>query len=88
MPNCKLLLYADGAKLYLLMKDINDLLKLQQEIDNFLLWASVNGLSVNFDKCFFMSFLRGSVQSSSSYKIDDTDLEGDDSMRDLDVIVD
>ena len=54
LPNCKLLLYADGAKLYLLMKDINDLLKLQQEIDNFLLWASVNGLSVNFDKCFFM----------------------------------
>ena len=87
LPNCELLLYADDAKLYLVIKDINDLLKLQQEIDNFLLWASVNGLSVNSDKCFFMSFARGS-ESGSSYKLNGSDLEGVDSMRDLGVIVD
>ena len=60
-PNCKLLLYSDDAKLYLVLKDINDLLKLEQEIDTFLLWASVNRLSVNSDKCCFMSFARGQL---------------------------
>ena len=67
---------------------VNNSLKLQREMDNFLLWASVNGLSVNSVKCFVMPFARGSVQLGTSYKINDTDLEGVDTMRNLGVVVD
>ena len=64
LPRCKLLLYTYDAKLFLVIENSH---QLQQEINNFLLWSRINGLSVHPSKCFFMSFSRGPVQFRTSY---------------------
>ena len=81
------MIYADGTKLYLVVDNINDSLKLQRVIDKFLLWASINGLSVNSSKYFFVSFARSQSQLGTSYSIHNSQLEGVDSIRDLCVIL-
>ena len=89
LVSCKLLLYADDAKLYLIIRDSLNSRNLQRdEIDNFFQWASSNGLVVNPRKCFFMSFSRCPCESPSSYKIGDCSLARVDSMRNLGVIFD
>ena len=82
------MLYADDAKLYLGVENINDSLKLNRGMDNFLLLASVNCLSVNSSKCLFMSFARSVPQLSTSYNLNYLQLMGVDSMRDLGMIFD
>ena len=57
-------------------------------MDNFLLWASVNGLSVNSSKYFFVSFTRSASQIGTLYNTNNSQLEGMDSMRVLGVIFD
>ena len=89
LSRCKLFLYADDSKLYLVVENINYSLKLQRDIDEFLLWASVNnGLSMNSSKWFFMSFARRPFQLGTSYSIKNSHIEGVDFMRDLCVIFD
>ena len=88
LSSCKILLYADDAKLYLVVENINDSLKLQRDINKFLHWAAINGLSVNSSKCFFVSFARSQLQLGTSYLIHNSQLEGVDSMRDLGVVFD
>ena len=85
---CKILLYADGAKLYFVIRNPSDSIKLQQEIDKFMSWAFAIGLNVNNSKCNHISFARGPLTLQSSYRLDNTYLGRVDSIRDLGVIMD
>ena len=80
---CKLLLYADEAKLYLVIQNEADAASLQHDVDNFLHWSIANGLCVNAHKCHFMSFCRGPLAFDAQYGIGDSSLERVDSVKDL-----
>ena len=82
------MIYVEDAKLYLVVENINDSLKIQQDLNKFSLWASIKGLSVDSSKCFFVSFARSPSQLGTSYSINNSQLEGVDCMRGLGVVFD
>ena len=59
--------YADNAKVFFVIRDARDSALLQLEIDKFLGWASANGLTVNNNKCNFISLTRGSLNVQTAY---------------------
>ena len=61
LSECKILLYADDAKVFFVIRDAWDSALLQLKIDKFLGWATANGLTVNNSKCNFISLARGSL---------------------------
>ena len=85
---CKLLLYADNAKLYFVLQDASDVIILQQEIDKFMNWASANDLTVNNSKGNYISFARGPLTLQSTYRLGNTYLGRVDTIRDLGVMMD
>lgn len=49
------LLFADDAKLFKSIKGTPDTILLQQDLNELLLWCSLNGFSCNVEKCFHMT---------------------------------
>ena len=84
--SCKLLLYADDAKLYFVIQ--NEAASLQHDVNNFVQWSIANSLGVNALKCHCMSFCRGPLAFDALYGIGDSSLERVDSTKDLGVWLD
>lgn len=56
--HCKFLIYADDVKIFCKIRNDRDLLNLQQELNVFCDWCSLNKLCLNVSKCKVMNFSR------------------------------
>ncbi|KAE9539717.1 hypothetical protein AGLY_004969 [Aphis glycines] len=66
---CRILLFADDAKLFTRISTINDCYVLQASLDGFIIWWKSVGLSLNEDKCKVMSFYRSRAFIDKRYTI-------------------
>ena len=86
---CKILLFADDAKLFSVIKSPIDCSKIQKDIDSIKNWCVENDLKLNLNKCKTISFFKPrSSHSEYVYRIDQTDIERVSSIKDLGVIFD
>jgi len=83
--NSKILIFADDIKLYL--SHVNNSLILQNDINNFSTWCSVNKLQLNISKCKIMTFSR-SAAICHDYHLNGFQLEKVCSFVDLGVTLD
>jgi hypothetical protein len=63
------LLFADDVKLYSTIRDISDCMRLQSNIDVLYGWCRSNGLPLNRDKCYILSFSRKTKPLMFDYRI-------------------
>lgn len=68
--NCQLLLYANDAKLFSRVYNLDDSTALQKNLDCFSLWCKNNSLYLNADKCFVISYHRKKDYLDFGYTID------------------
>lgn len=85
---CFKLSYADDFKLYYIIKDHNDTLFLQDQVDIFATWCSTNRMVLNASKCSSISFTRKHTTINYDYCISDQTLIRVTSVKDLGVIID
>lgn len=55
---CKLLFFADDMKFFGKMYSLDDCLKLQSDLNDVFEWSNLLGLTVNFEKCYIISFAK------------------------------
>lgn len=72
---CKCLLYADDIKIFAGVRDIEDVLLVQQDLDCFLNWTVENRLALNVSKCKSMTYSKMRIPIASLYRLDDVVLE-------------
>jgi hypothetical protein len=63
------LLFADDVKLYSTIRDISDCMRLQSNVDVLYGWCRSNGLPLNRDKCYILSFSRKTKPLMFDYRI-------------------
>jgi hypothetical protein len=63
------LLFADNVKLYSTIRDISDCMRLQSNVDVLYGWCRSNGLPLNRDKCYILSFSRKTKPLMFDYRI-------------------
>lgn len=88
IKNCKFLLYADDLKLFKSIKDENDQLCIQKDLNSVKEWCMKNDLTLNIDKCSSMIFTRKSTYPKKIYQIDGVDLSLGESVLDLGITLD
>ena len=70
MPECvesKIRLFADDCLLYRTIKNFGDHIKLQQDLNNLIIWAEKWGMKFNVKKCYHLSVRQ---KSSNFYTMD------------------
>jgi hypothetical protein len=77
------LLYADDTKIYRAIKNINDCLLLQDDLNRFTQYCVENRLDLNVSKCHSMSFTRKLIPISFNYSLNSIDIINSSSTRDL-----
>lgn len=83
-----ILLYADDCKLFRKISDVNDCLKLQNDIDTLTQWCENNCLPLNAAKCCCLSFTRKINPINSEYFIHSTKITRTTHFKDLGVTFD
>jgi hypothetical protein len=63
------LLFADDVKLYSTIRDISDCMRLQSNVDVLYGWCRSNGLPLNRNKCYILSFPRKTKPLMFDYRI-------------------
>jgi hypothetical protein len=63
------LLFTDDVKLYSTIRDISDCMRLQSNVDVLYGWCRSNGLPLNRDKCYILSFSRKTKPLMFDYSI-------------------
>lgn len=84
----KFLVYADDLKIFLRISSFEDCMKLQEDLDRFYEYCSVNFLFLNFDKCLKISFTRNVNTFAFDYTINQVIIKQEDAVRDLGVFLD
>lgn len=86
----KILLFADDVKIFLKIRDLNDTRQLQNDINTILDWCNENGLQLNSNKCYTMSFTRRheSTFQFFNYNINGVTINRINTIRDLGVMFD
>src|ERR1044071_2259736 len=85
---CKPLLFADDSKLIMNIKNDEDTLRFQCEIDKFGKWCADNKLQLNTSKCAVLAISRIGNRIKKTYKLNGSDLKIVREFRDLGVIID
>jgi hypothetical protein len=87
---CKILKYADDTRIFLTspknnynLQDLRS--RMQNDIDNFVIWMNNSGMSLNVDKSFFVSF--GRSDTPRSYTINGNNIPNKHVFCDLGVLV-
>lgn len=78
-------LYADDLKIARVIKSSKDSEKLQEDLNNLLVWCERNGMQLNPLKCFYVHFTRNINVIFTEYFINNTALKNVNSIRDLGV---
>lgn len=81
----KFLLFTDNLKLYNPINTPNYCLELQDDIDHFSEWCSMNKLNINVNKCQQITFSRRTNPIQFSYQIHNVSLNVVSSVKDLGV---
>ncbi|XP_017466462.1 PREDICTED: RNA-directed DNA polymerase from mobile element jockey-like isoform X1 [Rhagoletis zephyria] len=84
----KFLLYADDLKVFSVIKNTSDAIRLQDDIDKLHLWCLKSRLSLNISKCFQLTYSKISNSLLTSYHISANDLNRADEIKDLGVVFD
>jgi hypothetical protein len=82
------LLYADDAKIYKIIKTVDDCCKLQEDINSIAAYCDNNQLFLNPDKCNIITFTRNRNPILHMYSLNNQQLNRVDKIRDLGVIID
>lgn len=82
------LFYADDLKLYAVVKDSQDLILLQQALETFANWCQTNRMLLNVSKCSVVSFARKRSILIHDYKLNGTNLDRKQTIKDLGVLLD
>lgn len=88
IKNSNMLLYADDAKIFRVIRNIDDCNALQNDLNSFETFCVSSNLFLNPDKCFVISFSRKKTNINFNYKLHDKELGRVDQIRDLGVIMD
>ena len=86
--NSKFFVYADDLKLIKFINSSSDCYDLQDSIDSFVKYCSINCLVINKSKCKIMSITRKTNLINYNYNINGNVLERCNQFRDLGVIID
>jgi hypothetical protein len=81
-------LFADDVKLYSTIRDISDCMRLQSNVDVLYGWCLSNGLPLNRDKCYILSFSRKTKPLMFDYRIGNASLTRCFTFKDLGVTFD
>lgn len=84
----QVLLYADDIKVFRPIDTVDDCVKLQQDVDEIVKWATKSELQFNIMKCKAMSFSRKKDTIMFAYNIDGSALQRVDNFCDLGVYMD
>lgn len=84
----KCLLYADDIKIFGAVRSVDDVSRIQLDIDRLTAWCDLNCLSLNVSKCKSVSYHRTRNPIISSYNINDIVLDKLDGIKDLGVFFD
>lgn len=87
-PEIRTFNFADDKKLAVIVKSVQDTLKLQKAIDEFSQWCRDNHLELNTDKCKIMTFSHKKSIIQATYTIDGKPIERVNEIRDLGVMMD
>lgn len=82
------LLYADDTKIYRAVKNVNDCLLLQDDLNRFSKYCIENRLDLNVAKCHTMSFTRKPNPILFNYTLNSTSIANSHSTRDLGIYQD
>jgi hypothetical protein len=82
----KIKLYADDVKLYMIYKDENDKIHLQNALDQLFKWSELNLLEISLNKCF--SFYLGPKNLKTDYFINGSKVNYSSTIRDLGIVID
>lgn len=80
--------FADDLKIFLKIRSIDDATILQQDLNTFSDWCTLNRMVVNADKCSVISFSRIRQPVVSSYNLRGTVIQRLDHVKDLGVVLD
>ncbi|CAF4930014.1 unnamed protein product [Pieris macdunnoughi] len=84
----KFLMFADDLKLYRTVNSPEEAMSLQNDLDNLIMWCSLNGMNLNPEKCHVVRFSRKKRSPTRVYHINQAFLKDVSHTRDLGVILD
>jgi hypothetical protein len=82
------LFYADNMKRFLSLRDFQDCLKIQSDLNKLVDWCGANSLELNVGMCKSITFLRLCHHVEFSYMLRSIILDRIDSITDLGVVMD
>lgn len=85
---CLKLSYADDLKLYYTIKQPEDALFLQQQLEAFADWCHINRMSLNISKCSVISFGRKHSLLHFGYALSGIQLQRESTVKDLGILMD
>lgn len=86
--NTNFLLYADDKKVYYKVRDINDCLRIQDDLDRLNTYYKNNRIDVNVDKCISISFTRSRNPIIFVYTLNNNIIKKQHLVRDLGIFLD
>lgn len=87
VSTARCLLFADDLKMFIRVRNQDDCLDLQRDINNVWSWSKKNKLFFNENKCSIISFGRSKNPITAQYKMGNAVLTRVDNVRDLGVIM-
>lgn len=81
-------LYADDLKLSKTVQNVEDQVKLQEDLDRISDWCELNHMTLNSNKCSHIKFSRKFIKFSTCYHINGSVLNRVDEIKDLGIIID
>ena len=75
IKNCKIVLFADDLKMYKIIRNCDDPILMQLDINNIFKWSIDNRLPFNTQKCKIMTFSRNKQTIHFPYSMDNLVLE-------------
>lgn len=85
---CNVLLYADDLKIYSIIKNLNDCIAFQRDIDTFLQWCVYNGMELNFSKCKILTITHKKFPFINTYTFYTQVFDRENLIKDLGVYID
>ena len=88
VKHSRICLFADDAKMYIKVHDLDDCLKLQNDLNAVNEWCSANGMRLNDSKCEVLKVTRKKKPIDCIYTINGNTVDNVSEIRGLGVIID
>ena len=86
--HCNFLLYADDLKIYREIINMDDHIKIQEDLNRFSIYCSSNKLNLSLNKCKSITFTKKRYISNFHYSLCGTQINKVDSIKDLGITLD